>query len=801
MHRDGAALAATGSRRAAQVYAMIKKDEALLKRLFATFRTEASEHLLRISSGLVELEKDSSAKESKKIVEAIFREAHSFKGAAGSLNLVEIEAVCQAIEGLFAAIKRSELLPSAPLFDALHRAADLLGLLAASPEGPVAADNKAQVKALVRELEDIVRSEPVHGEGGPASQTDEPASAGKDRAVAPGRHSDPLGPAGAVAADVVDIPSFAEVETVRISAARLDSIMLQTEELISEKLSMRQRLSDVRELRQGLSSWTRKRSAVPPSFRFEPPDSGVGRISQELKPHGGELADYLKGSDSLLKSFEQSIASLEAQAEADLRLFSSKLDGLLADTKKALMLPLNSLTEIFPKLVRDLSHAQGKKVELTIRGAELELDRRILEEIRSPMIHIVRNCVDHGIESREERKLLGKPETGSIVIEVTPRNGDKVEIVVGDDGRGMDAAKLKASALKAGLITQPEADQMGEADCLRLAFVSGVSTNPVITDVSGRGLGLAIVSDKVQNLGGRVSVESAEGRGSTFRLILPVTLATFRGVLVRVGGQFFIVPSTSAERVLRLEADRVRTVENRETVEFDGQTLPLVALGQVLGIEFFPARKAPAGKVHIAVLSAGDTRIAFLVDEVIGEQEVLLKRLGNQLARVKCISGATVTGSGRVVPVLNPGDLMNAALRSPAQVRFDREETRAADSVKKKLLVIEDSITARTLLKNILETAGYEVKTAVDGLDGYQLLKAEAFDLVVSDVDMPRMNGLDLTVKIRADQSLADLPVVLVTALSSPGDRERGIDAGANAYIVKSSFDQSNLLEVIRRLI
>ena len=420
---------------------------------------------------------------------------------------------------------------------------------------------------------------------------------------------------------------------------------------------------------------------------------------------------------------------------------------------------------------------------------------------KDPLIHLVRNCIDHGIEKPEERKRKAKPLRGMVTVAVTQQDGNKVEIVVADDGSGIDVAKVRAAAVKLALASPEEAAELHEQQVLSFIFHSGVSTSPIITEISGRGLGLAIVREKVEKLGGRVSVESRPGGGTAFRMVLPLTLSTFRGVLIRVDEHQFVLPTSQIDRVVRISEEEIKTVENRETIVLNGQAISLVRLGGVLelrskNIEGVSPKKAPA-----ILLNSAGKRIAFLVNDVSAEYEVLVKNLGPQLPRVRNISGAIVLGSGKVVPILNVSDLMKSAVRMdaiPARLGVAVQET---ETVKKSILVAEDSITARTLLKNILESAGYNVKTAVDGVDAFTALRTDAFDLVVSDVEMPRMSGFDLAAKIRSDKQLSELPVVLVTALESRQDRERGVDVGANTYIVKSNFDQSNLLEVIRRLI
>ena len=351
------------------------------------------------------------------------------------------------------------------------------------------------------------------------------------------------------------------------------------------------------------------------------------------------------------------------------------------------------------------------------------------------------------------------------------------------------------------LIAVDEAAQLAEDDVTGLIFRSGLSTSPIITDLSGRGLGLAIAREKVEKLGGTITVTSTPGAGTTFRMLVPLSLATFRGVFVVVAGRRFVIPTASVERVGRVKPDEIKTVENRPTISLGNRAVSLVNLRDVLELSAPDARLNGAAR-PVVVVHAADRRVAFLVDEVQGEHEVMVKKLGQQLARVRNIAGASISGSGTVIPILNVVDLMESA--STASVPGPVDAAHVPDTApvqRARVLIVEDSITARTLMKSILEGAGYEVVATVDGLDALTRLKTEPFELVVSDVDMPRMNGFELTARIRADKKLSELPVVLVTALGSQKDREYGIEVGANAYIAKSDFDQSNLLEIIRRLL
>lgn len=771
---------------------MNTKDEEFLKQLFATFKVEAREHLTAISSGLIELEK-AGPEQQTGIVETIFRESHSLKGAARSVNLADIVAVCQSMETVFSLLKRKEVIVSPQLLDLLHQAVDGTGRLVSGEE--VSADDKSEIRELLVRLEGAAKGESqaenresgelekeqteegkrVEEQRGPEKFETEETERSKEKVLSVHRPT--------------PSPSSLISETVRISTTRLNSLLFQAEELLSVKLATGQRVTELREIKKSIDLWKKEGAKLRIAER------GIWNVESNPKSEGGPFSEAL----------ESKLSALVKATEYDYRSVGTMVDNLLNDMKKALMFPFSSLLDMFPKFVRDLSRDSGKKIEFLAEGGEIEIGRRILEEIKDPLIHLVRNCVDHGIETPGARTKKNKPEHGAIKITAASRD-NKLEIVVSDDGAGIDVSKIRASAVKHGLISQEEADRLGDMDAQFLIFRSGVTTSPIITDISGRGLGLAIVREKVEKLNGTIAIDTRPEAGTTFTMVVPITLATFQGVLVRAGGQLFILPSINVERVMRVKDEEIMTVENRETLSFNGQTIPFCRLADVLELKKAASVQRSAfsssasdSLIQIVVLGSAERRVAFFVEDVLQEQEVLTKPLGRQLSRVRNVAGATVLGTGRVVTVLNVPDLLKSAVKiTAAPVK------RAAEEIMEKgksVLVVEDSITARTLLKNILESAGYVVTTAVDGVDAFTALKTKEFDLVVSDVDMPRMNGFALTAKIREDRKLLELPVVLVTALESREDREQGIDAGATAYIVKSSFDQSNLLEVVRRLI
>jgi len=726
---------------------MTDQEKEFLKRLLTTFRLEAQEHIDALYSGLAELERNPDEANRAALVERIFREAHSLKGAARSVNQAAIEGICQSLETTFSGMKSGEQELSPELFDNLMLALNQLSaLLSESNAAPL---SLSSVSAP------------------PSAATEMP------RASAP----KPAAERSSVA------------NTVRIATDKLDSIFLQAEEMLAAKLLAQQRRQELSAVQTLASSWNKEWA----DFRSRYADF------QQALAQQPQLQELLEQNAIFIKSLNHQLNTIAKSSEQDQRMIGRMVDDLLEDMKKALMLPCATVLEIFPRLVRDLAKNHGKEIDLAMQGEELEVDRRILEAIKDPLIHIVRNCVDHGIELPEERMRRNKPGRGHIVIAIQPRNGNRVEITVSDDGAGIDTEKVKAHAQRLGFLSREEAAAMDHEAVMDLIYHSGVSTSPIITEISGRGLGLAIVREKIDKLGGAVTVNTHLHIGTSFRIVLPLTLATYRGITVCVGDQTFVLPTSQVEQTTRVLRTEIQTVENRATIQLNGITYSLVRLGDVLEI---PHTEDPADPfIQVVVLAASGKQIAFVVDEVINEQEVLVKNLGKQLSRVRNIAGATILGTGKAVPILNVTDLMKSALHASGRMAQIAAIPPEAPREEKRVLVVEDSITARSLIKGILELAGYKVSTAVDGVDGYMQLRGGNFDIVVSDVEMPRMDGFDLTAKIRADKKLAELPVVLITALESPEDRERGIDVGADAYIVKRSFEQSNLLEVISRLI
>lgn len=790
---------------------MKKKEKEFLQRLIETFKIEAAEHISEISKGVLSLEKETDYKMRISIIENVFREFHSLKGAARTVNLNDMGNICQSMEDIFSALKRGDTNLPDSAFDTMNETVDVLAsLLETMGEGPLPVSGGTPLSGLITKIRAV--SDSANG-----LHTETKKETAKTKAVQKRQKTFRRHETGAQkpkvtakAGDVFGIPAediaapvkeTAASETVRVATGKLERLLIQAEEMLQIKLRAQQHASFAHESLALVEQWKKEWLKIY---------SGIRKLENSLQDgheHPGQsqkekLLQFLGWNRDHMHEIENGLKNLARSATEDYRAFSVMIDGLLDDSKKALMLPFSTLLDICPKVVRDLSHSSGKDADIEISGEDIEIEKRMLDELKDPLIHLLRNAIDHGIESREERTATGKPIRGKVSVTVSQAGGSKIKLRVSDDGRGIDRKKVAETAVKKGVVSREEAEQLTENESLRLIFQSGISTSEFITDLSGRGLGLPIVQEKAERLGGRVALETEPGSGTTFEILLPITRATSRVILIRTAGRIFAVPTTSVDRVLRVKEGQIKSVGKRPFIPSDDGNISYIRLDEILELQGTERSMVADGFITVLIVAASNTKLALGIDEIVMEQEALIKNLGTQLLRVRNIAGATILGTGRIVPVLNTGDLVKSAFSASVQAAAQRRISQIQKQRPKSVLVVEDSITTRTLMKNILESSGYTVTTAVDGMAAHTLIKSGGeFDIVVSDVDMPRMNGFDLARKIRSEKETEDLPVVLVTGLESNEDRERGIDAGANAYLVKQSFDQSNLLDTIGRLV
>ena len=728
---------------------MTPAEEDFLRNLRSIFQVEAAEHIQTITSGLLELEGTSEPAGRTEILETITRAAHSMKGAARAVELREVEIQCHHMESTLTKCKQAGEAPTAAVLDEIHAALNAIAeATAANPPATVESTAGSPAQA---ETESTDGAEPAAPAGPPAPLQ---VSAG---------------------------------DTVRLSIAKLEAHLVGAEELVAVKQNAGQRVGDFQALQSQLDAWQREWSGF---------ETGVSDRSGRFA--GGRTEEFIRTTRERLNAMQENVSRLSQDVRRDHHVVGRLVDDLLEESKQLLLLPFATLAVPLSKLVRDLCRDQAKEAELQISGQELEIDKRILEEMKDPLIHLLRNAVDHGVEPPDQRVRAGKSPQAVLSLSVSALPGRRVEFVLADDGAGIDTAKVREAAVRHGVLSAGQAAQRTDSQLNDFIFMDEISSRSQVSTLSGRGLGLAIVREQAEKLGGSVAVESTPGEGTCFRVVLPSTLSTFRGITVEVGNQLFILPTAQVEGVGRVESTEIHTVEGRETITWRNRAVAWVRLADILGLAEGEIDPDDSGMKLFLLVGRGDQQIALAVQAVKDEQEVLVKPLLKPLSRVRNIAGATVLGSGRLVPILEISDLMKSArqtFRAAVSAR-DRESAQRPT-----ILFVEDSFTSRTLIKGILEADGFRVLTAVDGLEGYARLRHEKIDLVISDVDMPRLDGFGLTDRIRKHHSMADLPVILVTARETPEDRERGLNAGADAYLTKSGFDQTSLLETVRRLL
>ncbi len=796
---------------------MTELDSQLRGRLLQTFLLEAGEQLTLMTRALDALESEGL---SSRHLEIIYRAAHSLKGGARIVNLPSLEYLCQSLESVLALVRRDELPLSSPLLELLRQSVENLESQLACADGPQPGRLTTRALALRQNLDQLA-AHPPHARSpdqppaATAAQGDDPQPAVEalsatpplsaptpstpptlnepmpvqlpdaqgvsvpPAASAPRNHSaEPLlaAPLDHHAEPLDQVLHSGREESVRLPVARLDDLLLQAEEMMTLKLALRQQ---VVELKGCLDS--------------------LGQLRQQQRQFAPEAADPQQQLDRQLAELGKSLQRLKQRGEQEARQAGTLIEKLIEDAKSLLMFPFASLTEGLPAMLREIAHEQGKQLTVQLQGETLELDRRILQGLRDPLIHLLRNAIDHGIEAPALREAQGKPPRGRILIQARCTEQGKAEILIQDDGRGIDRQALCHTAVQEGYLNADQVAGLGDGEVLQLIFRSGLSTCREVSRLSGRGLGMAIVQEQLEKLGGQIHVESQPSQFTRFRLELPLALASFRGIQIRIGQRRFAVPTLSTQRVLRIDSSRIQTIEGRPTFTLNERTIAIIPLAGLLGI---PADGAVVDTPRSLILLGHEQEpIAFAVDEVLGEDDLLVKQLGPQLIRVRHIAGVSVLGDGTLLPLLNTHDLLKSARGTQPVVPIAIDSEAPRTSTAHRVLVVDDSITSRTLLKNVLESYGYTVKTACDGLDALTLLQSEPFDLVSSDVEMPKMDGFELTAHLRADERFSRLPVVLVTSLESTEDRQRGVEVGADAYIVKSSFDQSNLLEIIRKFL
>lgn len=749
----------------------------------AIFKAETEDHLTKLDKGLVELEKHPRNAE---LFKELNREAHTIKGSARVFGYSQIQEIAHRIEEIFARVMEKKIAFSTPIANKIFKGLDTIRSILEK----VGKEEKIDVdmSLICGELDECVGGEietrgqrTVEKRGVVERKIDKERKEGGDKGERP---KNPEGAAERQAQVFAD-------EYIRVPISKVNKLLNLVGEIVVNKMKSSQKIIQAKRLVK-LSKETQRMVAdlnerVKRTIAFQ--DSEIVRLLSECNADTQRLKDT---SLTLCDNISTEALNLDPV-----------IDELQARMKEIRMLPCSTIFEGFPRMVRDIASQQGKEVNLEISGEDTELDKKVLEGIKTSLMHILRNCIDHGIEEPEKRQAAGKPTCGTLRLSACHEAGNVV-IVIEDDGKGIDLEEIKEVALKKRLVSVEELKAMTEKEILDIIFMNGYSTSPIITDVSGRGIGLDVVRHDTESLKSQVLVETQKAKGTKFTLVLPLTIAIIQVLLVKTKGMSFAIPMTSIVESFKANIQEFSTIEGRMAIQIRGHTMPVMRLDEVMALPSISVTEDEQQKkeegLSVIVVTSLSKQVGFIVDEIVGEEEIFIKSLGKHLGKVSNVSGAAILGTGEVLVILDVADLIaqsrlnNLAVAGGKAVTQEKKE-------KKRVLVVEDALSTRELVKSILETQGYEVYTAVDGLDALDKISISRVNLVVTDIQMPRMDGFELCKCLKKNEQYKDIPVIIVTALEKDEDKRRGIEVGAQAYIVKSSFDQSNLLDTMARLV
>jgi len=734
-------------------------DDALAVRLLAIFVEELDEQVQQLNEDLLALERTPGDADR---LRGVFRVMHTLKGASRAAGLRLVEEVCHALEhGLSRVRDDGEALGGAQIA-LLFEAADALGEVRDELRLGHPAPDAALAVVLLH-----TRGRAAAPASAPVIRDDVPATAPTVRTVA----------AAVTAASVITAPPHPDVlaalspgvgsgqdtsragSQMRVSLHQVDAITGAAGEIAGLASMLDERADELAALRARRRAERRRYAA----------DEGGAELDREL-------------------------TRLLRRAGEDARALTAVSSRLSESARNLRQRPFAELTETLPRVARDVARDLGKQVRVVVSGADIEADRVVLEALREPLLHLVRNAVDHGIEASDIRIAAGKPAEGEVRIEGSLR-GDRLRVAVADDGAGLDLGAIGKGIARSGRSLPADAHAVARA-----IFDEGFTTRTSATTVSGRGVGLGIVRAAAERMGGTVDVTSAPGRGTTIIVDVPISIATMRVVLVQVGNTLLGVPSAFVVRVMRADPRALARVDGKAMLVTNGATMPVTTLAALLGPPF--AESQPPAMLQVVVLESGGRRVAVVVDDLHDERELVLRPLEHAgRAATNASVGTSLLSSGEIALVLSVPALLAHEADGGARPSRALEATQSVERAPARILVVDDSITSRTLEQSVLAAAGYDVVTAVDGAEGWRTVEGGGIELVVSDVEMPNLDGIGLCERIRANASTIALPIILVTSLDEPAQRARGLEAGADAYLTKSSFDQDTLLDTVRMLL
>lgn len=767
--------------------------------LLELFREEAETQMAAMTVALVALE---DADDPKPELESLMRAAHSMKGAARIVGIDPLVKLAHTTEDLFVAALAGAVRITPPAVDVVFAVIDFIADISSGDPARMAVAPGA-LEDLQDRLGRARRGELEASTPAPAVAPTPPAAAAApvDVSSAPAEPvSAPDTPSPARRTDATRGEVGASGRSIRMTAEALERLTGLAAEAVVESERLEQLLDQGNGLRHAQRALTsaldtlqeglRQRTAGPAEKDADPGTA----VWLDSNGHA-EIAALFAARDLL----ERQLSAREAALEDYSRRSSTIARRLSRESMASRMMPFGSILRGFPRLVRDICRTLGKRCRFLVEGEETLVDREILEQLEAPLNHIIRNGLDHGLELPEVREAAGKPAEGTLRVQAFHRAG-RLQIVVRDDGRGINTDSLRQRIVDRALESAEKAALLSPEELYEFLFLPGFSTAPTVTELSGRGVGLDAVRTMVQSSGGAVTIQSQLGAGSAFVIELPVTRSVTRALIATIGGEPYALPTASVQRVLTLPRSAVTTLEGRPCFEYAGMHVAIITAGEILEL---PEAQHRSDQLHIVLLAAGDRRYGLAVDGFEGERSLVVRRLDERLGEVPDVAAASTDETGRVILILNLEELVGSidALINGGRRLGLTALANAPERHRKRILVVDDSLTVRETERQLLASRGYAVDVAVDGLEGWSAVRLGNYDLVVSDVDMPRMNGIELVRRIRADALLAALPVVIVSYKDREEDRLRGLEAGATQYLTKGGFKDSMLVEAVEDLI
>ena len=749
------------------------------------FRLEVEGQREVLTSGLLALERQPDEAGE---LEACMRSAHSLKGAARIVGLGAAVSVAHAMEDCFVAAQQGRILLDKPRIDLLLRGLDLLVTIANTEEADAAQWMQA-TPAIVSAFQ---------GDLAAALSVETPAKAAKPKATRSSKVRAPAATPGAVEVNaipgelqaVVALPSAGAGEgkdrTLRVAAQNLNRLLGLSGESLVESRWLTPFAESLLRLKRMQADATRRLGAVQESL----PTHGLDERAQtglvELRSKLAECEHFLSQRLGELEMFDQRSGSVAR------RLYDEAI--------ACRMRPFSDRIQAFPRMVRDLGHELGKQVRLEIIGESTQVDRDVLERLEAPLSHLLRNAIDHGMEFAEERVAAGKPAEGRISMEARHTAG-MLQISVSDDGYGIDLAQVRRTVVQRGLTEQTVADQLTDAELLEFLFLPGFTVRDRVTEISGRGVGLDAVQTMVKELRGSLRVSTEPGQGARFQMHLPLTVSVVRALLVEIGGEAYAFPLAFIVNTMSVPRTQIQVLEGRQHFTSDGRQVGLVAALQVFGGD---DPGTIGGELPVVVVGDNAARYGVVVERFLGVRELVVQTLDPRLGKIKDISAGALLETGAPVLIVDVYDLIRSIDKLIATGHLNKvasaDEARKGPR-RKRVLVVDDSLTVRELERKLIESGGFEVEVAVDGADGWNAVRVGQFDLVVTDVDMPRMDGIGLVKLIKQDPRLQSVPVMIVSYKDREEDRRRGLEAGADFYLTKGSFHDETLLQAVHDLV